>query len=123
MYNLSYFIVKSFLEKRDSDPHFSAVLYISLCQWLLLFMIVGIFERIIDVKLFIHFSDSYVYNKIAVMPFLALWTYVLNKYYKNQAENINKKYASRNRYSKVNVLIVLSLLFIPVIGMFIMLVK
>jgi hypothetical protein len=114
MYSFLYYYLYHLALKRNPDTKFSAAAVVVGAQighFLLLSAILKIFIKLPVLQ----FSDVYLYNKLAWMPFALIWLIITHIYFKSKFEVIEKKYADQNMLNLKNGIIVCCLIFPPFI--------
>jgi hypothetical protein len=73
----------------------------------------ALLNRFFDIRVFPHFSDKYLINKLMVMPFLLIWLIIVNRWYKKHFKEIEEKFSGKKVITMKNVLAVFGVLIIP----------
>ncbi len=104
------------IEKRNSDAKFAASTFVSLSQFLHVFVVIAIIKKILNLNLTsFRFDNTYLINKLYVMPLLLVWVIVVYIFFNKRFEMIKAFYSNQKVITTKNTIIVLLLLIIPLI--------
>lgn len=114
MYEFLYYFLYKAAIKRNPDAKFAAasgVLFAFFGHFLLGNAII---KQFVELPTF-QFSDTYVYNKLAWLPFVVVVLVVVHLYFKKRFDSIVSKYADKPILTTKNTAVVLCLIFLPFI--------
>lgn len=123
MYNLIYFYIHKLVEKRNPDPKFYSAGVVAFSQWVHLGFIITCINKLFNISILPLFSDTYLFNKLIIMPFLIVWLIITHMYNKKKYPMLINKYSEKNIINIKNTAIVFSLLIVPLLSLIFLLKK
>ena len=122
MFDFIYYYFYKLIIKRNSDAKFvaSAILFFIIGIHILLPL--TIIRKLFNVY-FSGFSDSYLINKLYMMPFAIAFLILTHYIFKRRFEKIERKYEGRKMVTFWNTVIVFSTMLVPLIITIILLKK
>lgn len=114
MYNLIYYYWVSIARKKNSDYKFYATGWVLIAQ-IIHFSLISVLLRELGLNIFIHLSDTYLFNKLLLMPFGLIWYIILFRYYKKKHNEIEQKYKEDKVVTITKTIIVMSLFVMPLV--------
>jgi len=114
MYDFIYYYFYKLIIKRNPDAKFvaSAILFFIIDVHILLPL--TIIRKLFNVY-FSAFSDSYLINKLYMMPFAIAFLILTHYIFKRRFEKIERKYEGQKMVTFWNTVIVFSLLLVPLL--------
>lgn len=113
MYDLIYYFIFSLVKKRNPDPKFYAASFVTLTQLFQVLFVAGLVRKIFEIKILPHFSETYLINKLMIMPFLLIWLIIVHLWFKKHFKEIEEKFSDKKVITLKNGLIVFGALIIP----------
>lgn len=113
MYKLTYYYIFKLTEKRNPDARFGAASFVFITQVAQCFLIFAVIKKIGGLN-YPVFSDIYLINKIIMIPFMLIWLFLVNYYYKKRFDKIVSLFKDESIITFRNTIIVFSLLLIPI---------
>lgn len=120
MYDFIYYYFYMLASKRNPDPKLIAaefVFFVLVVHIGLLFTIIEVFFNLS----YISFSDSYLINKLYMMPFAIAFLILVYYIFKRRFDKIERKYEWRNMLTFWNTVIVFSIMLIPIFAVILLL--
>jgi hypothetical protein len=114
-YSFIFIFMQKLLEKRDPDSIFAASTFVTLVQVVHFLLVFALFRLLFNQLSLPIFSETYFYNKLAMMPFGFIWMIAVYWYYSKFYSKIITAYEGRRILTIGNGLIVFSALVIPLI--------
>jgi len=114
MYSFLYYYLYQLSIKRNPDAKFASAAVVAATQFGHFLLIDAILKLYVKFPVF-QFSDVYVYNKLAWLPFALIWLTISHIYFKKRFEIIKEKFKDQNIFSMKNGLIVCCMIFLPYI--------
>jgi hypothetical protein len=110
------------VEKRNPDPLFYSAGFVFFTQVVHVGLILSIIKKLFSIQ-YPVFSDTYLINKLSMMPFALIWLIIVHVYFKKRYSKLKKLYAGQKIVSLKNTVIVFSVLLIPLVIMILLLSK
>jgi hypothetical protein len=118
MYDFIYYYFYKLVLKRNPDAKFIAAGLVWFTLVVHIFFPLSIIKKVFDLDYSSYgFSDSYVINKLYMMPIAIILMFATHFYYKKRFDEIENKYLGDEMLTRKNTIIVFSIILIPLIIM------
>jgi len=122
MYDFIYYYFYKLIIKRNSDAKFNAAGLVSFTIFVHIVFPLSIVKKLFNLY-FSGFSDTYLINKLYMMPFGLAFLILGHYVFKRRFEKIERKYEGRKMVTFWNTVIVFSVMLVPLIISIILLKK
>lgn len=120
MYDFIYYYFYKLIIKRNPDPKLIAAEFVFFVLGVHILLLLTIIRKLFNVY-FSGFSDSYVINKLYMMPFAIAFIILVHYIFKRRFDKIERKYEWRNMLTFWNTVIVFSIMLIPLFAVIMLL--
>lgn len=115
IYRLTYYFIYLIAEKRNPDPKFYSAGVVTIMQLIHVLFPFVLLRVFFDIRILPIFSETYLINKLLVMPFLLVWLIVVHKWFNKRFQDIEAKFSNKKVLTLKNGLIVFGSIFIPLV--------
>jgi hypothetical protein len=121
MYTYIYFFIHCAIEKKHPDPKFLSAGVVAFIQWVHLNLIAICLYKLFNFRIIPVFNETYIYNKLLIMPFLLIWMIITHKYFNKRFIKLSEQYSGKEIVNIKNTIIVFSILILPIISIILLL--